>query len=294
MFLPTQTQPPEGKIPPVRFLELPVEQLHTVAGTLSDMMDMRYTGLLVRGAFDSDALRGGLARLLAPTPPSRQFDLRCFGETVPERPDPKYAGFSYGLPLTNSTANLAYYFGAAAEVRATIRAIFGDYDFEGAFQRVLGAISGLPMELAPGPEGAHYAPMTIRCLKQGATLTIHRGNEFLGWASNHDLVQRIDTRDQISFFTPLQRPPKGGGLLVYPGYFPPHEREALELLSPEAFSEADERLGGILLEPDVGDLIVFDGGRYLHRVTRVEGADRWTIGGFLSPSKQWDKVHYWS
>ena len=161
-------------------------------------------------------------------------------------------------------------------------------------RRILSVIAGRPVDLVPAPNGATYAPVSARRLLEGATLTIHRGNEFFGWPSNHDLVNRVDTRDQISFFTPLAPPPAGGALHVYPGYFSPQERERFERFSTEDFDRADREMGATVLTPAAGDLVVFDGGRYLHRVTAALGGERWTIGGFVGPTRSADRVLMWA
>jgi hypothetical protein len=42
-------------------------------------------------------------------------------------------------------------------------------------------------------------------------------------------------------------------------------------------------------------MLLFDGGRYYHRVSKVIGrSPRRTIGGFLGFSRQRDRVYYWS
>jgi hypothetical protein len=44
-----------------------------------------------------------------------------------------------------------------------------------------------------------------------------------------------------------------------------------------------------------GDLVVFDSGRFVHRVTAVEGArPRLTLGGFLTERLDGRGVGYWS
>jgi hypothetical protein len=45
----------------------------------------------------------------------------------------------------------------------------------------------------------------------------------------------------------------------------------------------------------VGDLALFEEGRYYHRVNEVRGSrSRWTMGGFLAPSRDAQTLHYWS
>jgi hypothetical protein len=49
-----------------------------------------------------------------------------------------------------------------------------------------------------------------------------------------------------------------------------------------------------VLRPGVGDLLVFDGGRHYHEVTRVAGRARWTLGGFLALGRDHRSIYFWS
>lgn len=295
MQIPEQTAPPEGPLAPVRFIDIHARELATVADTLDDMLDMRLTGLIIREAFPAAALAAAVHRLRATPPPVRPWDIRCFGDREPETQDPRYAGFSFGMSLTNSFADLSLYLESSAQMLAALPKLFGaELDFLAELQRILSVVSGRAVEPMPAPGGATYAPVSARRLLEGATLTIHRGNEFFDWPSNHDLVNRVDTRDQISFFTPLLPPPSGGALHVYPGYFSPQAREQLERCSEEAFARADRQMHVTVVQPAAGDLVVFDGGRYLHRVTAARGGERWTIGGFVCPTPSADRVLMWA
>ena len=47
--------------------------------------------------------------------------------------------------------------------------------------------------------------------------------------------------------------------------------------------------------PQPGDMLIFDGGRYFHRVSKVEGVlPRRTVGGFVGFSQNHDRLYYWS
>ena len=44
-----------------------------------------------------------------------------------------------------------------------------------------------------------------------------------------------------------------------------------------------------------GDMVIFDSGRHVHRVTPVEGIDpRYTLGGFLTVDHQSTEIANWS
>jgi len=295
MDVPKQTDPPEGPLAPLRFRDVHARDLAEVADTLDDMLDMRLTGVVIREAFPAAALRIAVERLQATPPPVRPWDIRCFGDREPETQDPRYAGFSFGMSLTNSFEDLSLYLASSAQMVAALPTLFGPgIEVLAELQRVLSVLAGRPVLPTPAPNGATYAPVSIRRLLEGATLTIHRGNEFFDWPSNHDLVRRIDTRDQISFFTPLAPSPKGGALHVYPGYFTPQQRAGLETGTAAELAAADLQMDVTVLRPNAGDLVVFDGGRYLHRVTPALGGERWTMGGFLCPTPGAEEALMWA
>ena len=295
MDLPDQTDPPEGPLAPLRFRDVHARDLAAVADTLDAMLDMRLTGVIIREALPAAALRIAVERLQATPPPVRPWDIRCFGDREPETQDPRYAGFSFGMSLTNSFEDLSLYLDSSAQMVTALPTLFGPgVDVLTELQRVLSVLAGRPVLSTPAPNGATYAPVSVRRLLEGATLTIHRGNEFFDWPSNHDLVTRIDTRDQISFFTPLLPSPEGGALHVYPGYFTPEQRADLETCTSVELAAADRQMDVVVLQPNPGDLVVFDGGRYLHRVTAARGGERWTMGGFLCPTPSADHVLMWA
>jgi hypothetical protein len=98
----------------------------------------------------------------------------------------------------------------------------------------------------------------------------------------------------MSFFTLLARPESGGRLAMY-GMTADDFASKPELASGQDALIAElatRRRGEIALE--AGDTLVLDSGRYFHAVGAVEGArPRWTIGGFLAPSRGGGRAFYW-
>jgi hypothetical protein len=110
------------------------------------------------------------------------------------------------------------------------------------------------------------------------------------------LTQVIDASGEISTLLPLALPENGGELEVYDVCF-----------GDPLIDELDRRLGRdnahqglkdrhcLRLDVAVGDLALFEEGRYYHRVNEVRGArSRWTMGGFLAPARDARTLHYWS
>ena len=143
-------------------------------------------------------------------------------------------------------------------------------------------------------EGGTYTPATIRQLPPGHQIPVHCGNFFLQTTGYRELAQIMALEDQLSYFTPMQTPLAGGELLIYelewgdPGT-PVH---ANGIFDGQVIEQAEP---ACVLAPEAGDLLLFDGGRYYHKVSPVPGdRDRWTIGGFLGFSKDMSEIIYWS
>ena len=67
---------------------------------------------------------------------------------------------------------------------------------------------------------------------------------------------------------------------------------------PDRRSNVGELLGRFEwteIRPGVGDVLIFDGGRYLHRVDWVSGdRTRWTMGGFLMFDRSGETLFYFA
>ena len=140
---------------------------------------------------------------------------------------------------------------------------------------------------AAGP----YVPVTVRRLQPGQEVALHSEHDH--WPSMDEVRRQADTSMQLSCYTTLQTCTEGGEIVLY--HRPPAGQAPLvegrstpevhRLLAPFGFTE---------ILPRTGDLIVFGGGRYNHRVRPVVRGERWTMGGFLAPARQRGGYLIWS
>jgi len=168
--------------------------------------------------------------------------------------------------------------------------------FEERMETVFAAMAGgRKVELAHFHDGRAFTPATIRILPVGGQLAPHCGNEMYNRPSYDYLNTFVDKTDQISFFLTLQEAEEGGGLIIYslkwaevgPDHILPDNRSNVGLLLGE--SEWME------VRPQAGDVLVFDGGRWLHRVDWVRGKrTRWTMGGFLQFDRAGERLLYFA
>jgi hypothetical protein len=108
----------------------------------------------------------------------------------------------------------------------------------------------------------------------------------------------------LSYFVTLSVPDGGGELIVYALEWDdtaPYAPSTTTTAPPSVYDSSHfnfmlmERFEKTPFRPGPGDLLIFDGGRYYHRVSQTQGdRPRRTIGGFLAFSKARDLIYYWS
>ncbi len=216
------------------------------------------------------------------------------------------APYTVGQAIVSTDHDLVDYFRDAAVQSARLQRLFaGQQDYEHRIAEVFSSLGGgLPAKVAHSPEGASFTPSTIRVLTEGHEMGVHVGNEFAQLPQARHLRGLIDMTDQISFFIPLSVPKAGGELVVYGvecnemSAFLPKAKSSESSnvwLEGSAVFNAFQVFDSTAFAPRAGDMLIFDGGRYYHRVSKVEGtAPRRTIGGFVGFSEAHDQLYYWS
>lgn len=155
-----------------------------------------------------------------------------------------------------------------------------------------------------GPkEIGSYIPATIRVFHPHmGGIPVHCGNMFeeLLPTLYKDLMSKVITKNQMSYFIQLQTPQRGGELTIYdlewiPGQASIDENE-IKLNDGTVIDTAVE---GVIekyaLKINPGDMLIFAAGEIWHRVeTPLGKSDRITVGGFLGFTKDGKSVSYWS
>jgi hypothetical protein len=111
------------------------------------------------------------------------------------------------------------------------------------------------------------------------------------------LSRLIHARNQLSFYLMVALPESGGELVIHNARYAEGPGQMLARMerTGSAAVAAIAPYGHVVPRTDVGDLLVFDAGRYFHRVAAVVGQQiRWTMGGFLARSLDDRSVYYWS
>jgi hapalindole-type alkaloid chlorinase len=242
-------------------------------------------GVILRHVFPAELVAGAAARIER-------------GETglpVFQPPDGR-KGLVYGVPLVSTDGSLPHYLDMAELFRTECAALFGPDEPERPLVAAIGAFAGgCAVSVPRAEDGRPYLPATIRFLAAGDLLPLHYENEVFGWAGMRNLAPKLDRSTLMSFYVPMVLSDRGGELRLYRSTCLDGGSARIgELGGDEAARPHLEREGYEILRPGPGDLLVFDGGRRYHEVTRIEGRTRWTMGGVLALSRDHASIHFWS
>ena len=156
---------------------------------------------------------------------------------------------------------------------------------------------GLPA--APPPYLDHassstrWLPFNYRALDPGVQIYSHHDNHYR-LPIYQGLGNEYDRSSALSWFLTLQAPDAGGALTIYGlwGSDPNPPMLPTRFMDTEALEKEYHRVS---LDLQEGDLVIFNAGRNVHRVTPVEGTHpRFTLGGFMTLSTQRDRIGFWS
>lgn len=249
------------------------------------LVDGSLAGIIVRRVFDP-LHAAELVRCLARD-----------GGSLPAFDPPVFKGRVYGRPLVSASDGLPAYLDNAERFRSGCAALYEGYPrMERQLHDAMTALGGgRPVSVPLGADGRSYLASTIRALIDGDQLPLHYENETLRSPVMDALRPLLDTSTLMSFYLPLATPPSGGILRLFTVNCLDGGDSLIGRLGGDekALPYFEER-GFIEVKPGIGDLLVFDGGRWYHDVTRIAGGERWTLGGFLAATRDHDAVYYWS
>jgi hypothetical protein len=273
------------------FVELDIAELSRYPEGIKDICERKIDGLIVHNFFSQEEVSKVVNQLTR----REAFPDAPFGDVL-----------IYGPALYVSDLDIHKYCDEAVQFRSHCRQLFsGGRDFESQMREVLGSMSGgRSVELPTAPDGASYTPATIRVLEEGQFMGWHFENQFLHCTSGYrHLSNLVEPKDHLSYFVMLDASDVGGELILYDLEWSETEwpdrdksgRERTGTVGGKPIASVMENYEQMSLKPSPGDLVLFDGGRILHRVSTVESSRRRiTIGGFVAFSNHREKVYYWS
>ena len=239
--------------------------------------------IVVRGVYPSGLLEPIVERLERHDPPFLQT-------WFPER----FRSWFFGANLNLTGPGLEEYFAASAGFHAQLRALFpGELGLIERVGAVLASLDhGRTFVAPPGPRaGQQYMFTTLRAHMEGGYIPPHFDNEQTLRPSYAHLRGLVEPH-MTSFVLTLARAEAGGALEVFDSLCEP---EDARLISADgAARPLVEGLPSTAFRIPAGDLIVLDSGRYLHRLTPVEGASkRWTACSFMARARAGGATYCW-
>jgi hypothetical protein len=258
------------------------------AGAHADAFEQLRAGelqaIIVHGVYPPDVLEAVVTRLEHHQP---DFLQTWFPE--------KFRSWFFGRNLNLSDARLTGYFDEAARFHAQLEDLFPPgLGIAGQVGALLARLDGgRPFVSAPGPApGTQYMFTTLRAHAESGYLPAHFDNEQRLRASYRHLSTLVEL-NTMSFVLVLAQPEAGGALEVFDLCVEPQDAR---LLNDDRISERPDvgLLDAVSFRLPPGTLIVLDSGRYLHRLTPVQGArKRWTACSFMARARARAATYCW-
>ncbi len=274
---------------PISFTSFDASELAEHGDTIEAIYAARQTGVVVRNAFPPELVEAGVAGMGTdagwghPNKGMRGGEIRTLGDAATPTftylqgpPDEVYAASSEHFPERNAAV-----FGRGA---AALRRMM----------ELLGCLfEGRPAAPPEWSEGRRWSAYNFRALDPGQQIFTHHDAHYPLKVYEH-MPADLDRTTALSFFVTLQAPEAGGELVVYGiwGSDPNVPMLPTRFVDTAALERDFEKVHVPLA---AGDLVVFDAGRHIHRVTPVEGArPRLTVGGFLTVAEDRSRLAFWA
>jgi hypothetical protein len=201
-----------------------------------------------------------------------------------------FRAFFYGLNLNLTPPDLTGYFQAAPVFRERLAALFAPAtDLEARVTGLLSALDeGRRYCAAPGPQpGVDHMFTTLRAHRPGGFIPQHFDDEQDARASYRLITPHV-VSDLYSFVIAFSQAEAGGELEVFNLR---HQGRHFRMVDGEADARhlSVQGVESVKYRLAPGEMIIFNSGRYLHRVTPViGGTTRWTACSFMAASRTGD------
>jgi hypothetical protein len=267
-----------------RFITLREQECDRYSDRLTALRAQELDGILIQGVYDRATCESICARLEENRAGLIRTDFPA-----------KFAAFFYGINLNLAHPDLTAYFAEVPRFRAGLAKLFpGELDLEKRLARLMSALDGgRPYLAAPGPgPGIDYMFTTIRAHLPGGYIPPHVDDEQAARPSYRLLLPLIQFR-LFSFVLAFSQAQDGGALEIF-DLHPARSGQPIasnDRSAPTPDLDAIEKVS-FRLEP--GDMLIFNSGNRLHRVTPVIGSvTRWTACSFMAESGANDCVYCW-
>jgi hapalindole-type alkaloid chlorinase len=274
---------------PIRIVSLERSALNQPNDILSQLFDASVSGLVVRNAFSDSsmadavlALEGSCNEWQSPNQGMVGGEIRTIGTAA----TPTFTSFT--------GPSSADYLASQSKHETWVGRIFAQGSPTAEVGAVFSALnSGQPAHPPKfGAEG-DWLPYNFRSLDQGHEIYAHHDNHYrLSIYDNLD--QSYDRTIILSWFLVLRPSNLGGALKLYGLWGSDPNPPVL----PTRFLDAqvlDEEYLCETVKLSTGDMVVFNSGKHVHRVSQVESdVSRITMGGFATVDTDRSHLVFWS
>lgn len=200
-------------------------------------------------------------------------------------------GESFGIVLLAKANDPVKYFQDIKIFRAKLKNIF-ETGYEARIEALLSKISGGRTVEIASENNQTYAPAQIRFVEPNkGGIIIHKGSQFLQHSTFDYLRETVRLQEHLSYFLIIDKPEEGGELIVYDLPIEEAKKDFDTLVKDAAFEKCKKKY----ISPDIGDMVLFNGGTIWHSVADARGSkNRISIGGFIALSKDDKKIFYWT
>lgn len=278
------------------FRHISVDEINHYPNGIKDIQDRKLDGLIISNVLSKDELQI-ITKCVKKLEQNNEGTKVRTGYTFPRA----FAEAEKNVTNTNPFENN---FREWAEWRQKFPDIF-KIDIEKKLNTIFKTMSGgRNVSVINGPSDiGSYIPFTIRVFhpKLGG-IVVHCGNMFEELNPNlyADLISKVVTKNQMSFFIQLQNSESGGELTIYDLEWKPGQMGISDsVIRLEDGRELDtavkSNIDRFQLQIKPGDMLIFAAGEIWHRVENITGhSDRITVGGFLGFSNDDSFLTYWS
>jgi hypothetical protein len=262
-----------------RVVVIPAADAALRADAIRHLRREEFEGILLQGVYDADAC----AALCAALEDNRHGLVRT------NFPAPFHA-FFYGMNLNLTPPDLTAYFAAAPVFRMRLAALFtGMGDLEARITGLLSVLdAGRRYVAAPGPSsGLDHMFTTLRAHRPGGFIPQHFDDEHEA-RDSYRLIAPSLVSDVFSFVIAFSQAEAGGALEVFNLR---HRGRRFRMVdgADDARHLSVAGVESVQFRLAPGEMMIFNSGRYLHRVTPVIGqATRWTACSFMAESRGGD------
>lgn len=208
----------------------------------------------------------------------------------------KSFGHTFGPTLVDSQNELEKYFQQSALFNDVLNSALG-FDFTSRFVNIMANLGGIEKNQVHNPmvkAGSQFASTNIKFMQPyKGSLPIHCGMQFRHLFPEYKTIENYkDPKNQLSYFTVLQQPTRGGEIQLYNLLFDNTPLFTNPQLTRNYVASVKESK---FYRPQIGDMFFFNGGQIWHRITQIRGMiPRISLSAFTAPNPEGNGIIYWS